>query len=99
MATVPGIDVSYWNSGIDWPKVRATGQRFVFVKATEAASYRDPTFDDIWLGGKSAGLLRGAYLFFRWKKWVAKSVLPASACGRFRLKRSSGCAVSWKCRG
>ena len=33
MATVPGIDVSYWNSGIDWPKVRATGQRYVFIKA------------------------------------------------------------------
>jgi len=35
MPTVPDIDVSYWNSGIDWPKVRAMGQRFVIVKATE----------------------------------------------------------------
>ena len=35
MATVPGIDVSYWNAGIDWPKVRAAGQRFVFAKASE----------------------------------------------------------------
>ena len=65
MATVPGIDVSYWDSGIDWPKVRATGQRFVFVKATEADNYSDPTFDDNWVGAKSAGLLRGAYHFFR----------------------------------
>jgi lysozyme len=65
MATVPGIDVSYWNAGIDWPKVRATGQRFVFVKASEAASHRDSTFDDNWLGAKAAGLLRGAYHFFR----------------------------------
>lgn len=65
MATVPGIDVSYWNSGIDWPKVRATGQRFVFIKATEADYYQDPTFDDNWIGAKSAGLLRGAYHFFR----------------------------------
>ena len=65
MATVPGIDVSYWNAGIDWPKVRAAGQRFVFVKATEADYYRDPTFDDNWFGAKSAGLLRGAYHFFR----------------------------------
>ena len=65
MATVPGIDVSYWNAGIDWPKVRATGQRFVFVKATEGSFYSDPTFDDNWLGAKSAGLLRGAYHFFR----------------------------------
>jgi lysozyme len=65
MATVPGIDVSYWNAGIDWPKVRAAGQRFVFVKATEGDTYSDPTFDDNWLGAKSAGLLRGAYCFFR----------------------------------
>lgn len=65
MATVPGIDVSYWNAGIDWPKVRATGQRYVFVKASEADYHRDTTFDDNWLGAKSAGLLRGAYHFFR----------------------------------
>ena len=65
MATVPGIDVSYWDAGIDWPKVRATGQRFVFAKASEGDSYADPTFDDNWRGAKSAGLLRGAYHFFR----------------------------------
>lgn len=65
MATVPGIDVSYWNAGIDWPKVRATGQRFVFVKATESDSYADPTFPVNWSGAKAAGLLRGAYHFFR----------------------------------
>jgi len=65
MATVPGIDVSYWNAGIDWPKVRATGQRFVVAKATEGDGYRDPTLDDNWFGAKSAGLLRGAYHFFR----------------------------------
>jgi len=65
MATVPGIDVSYWDAGIDWPKVRAAGQRFVFVKATEADTYQDPTFDDNWFGAKKAGLLRGAYHFFR----------------------------------
>lgn len=64
MATVPGIDVSYWNAGIDWPKVRATGQRYIFAKATEGDSYADPTFDDNWRGAKTAGLLRGAYHFF-----------------------------------
>ena len=65
MATILGIDVSYWDSGIDWPKVRATGQRFMFTKATEGDFYADPTFDDNWTGAKKAGLLRGAYHFFR----------------------------------
>ncbi len=64
MTTVPGIDVSYWQSGIDWPKVRATGQRFVLIKATEGESYTDPTFNDDWAGAKTSGLLRGAYSFF-----------------------------------
>ena len=64
MTTVPGIDVSYWESGIDWPKVRATGQRFVFIKATEGESYTDPTFENNWVGAKTSGLLRGAYCFF-----------------------------------
>lgn len=65
MATVPGIDVSHWDAGIDWPKVRATGQRFVFAKATEGINYKDDTFKDNWSGAKTAGLLRGAYHFFR----------------------------------
>ncbi len=64
MTTVPGIDVSYWQAGIDWPKVRATGQRFAFVKTTEGESYTDPTFEDNWKGAKAGGLLRGAYCFF-----------------------------------
>ena len=65
MTTVPGIDVSYWQSGIDWPKVRATGQRFIFIKATEGETYTDPTFENNWAGAKTSGLLRGAYCFFR----------------------------------
>lgn len=65
MATVPGIDVSYWNSGIDWPKVRATGQRFVFMKASEGETFKDSSFPTNWSGAKAAGLLRGAYHFFR----------------------------------
>jgi len=60
MATVPGIDVSYWSSKINWTKVRADGQRFMFTKATEGDFYTDPTFDDNWLGAKKAGVLRGA---------------------------------------
>ena len=65
MATVPGIDVSHWDGSIDWPKVRATGQRFIYTKATEANTYQDDTFKANWLGAKSVGILRGAYHFFR----------------------------------
>lgn len=68
MTTVPGLDVSYWQSGIDWPKVRATGQRFAFIKATEGETYSDPTFNDDWDGAKLSGLLRGPYCFFHPKQ-------------------------------
>ncbi len=68
MATVPGLDVSYWQSGIDWPKVRATGQRFAFFKATEGETYTDPTFEGDWSGAKASGLLRAAYCFFHPKQ-------------------------------
>lgn len=64
MAYVPGIDVSYWEAGIDWNKVRGDGIRFMFAKATEGEGYVDPTFDDNWRGAKSVGILRGAYHFF-----------------------------------
>jgi GH25 family lysozyme M1 (1,4-beta-N-acetylmuramidase)/LysM repeat protein len=64
MAYVPGIDVSYWEGGIDWKKVRGAGIRYMFTKATEGEGYEDPTLDDNWLGAKSVGILRGAYHFF-----------------------------------
>lgn len=64
MDYVSGIDVSYWEAGIDWKKVRGDGIRFVFIKATEGEQYVDPTFDDNWLGAKSVGILRGACHFF-----------------------------------
>src|SRR5512140_886738 len=68
MPTVPGIDVSYWQSGIDWPKVRATGQRFAIIKATEGETYAAPTFAGDWSGAKASGLLRAPYLFFHPKQ-------------------------------
>jgi lysozyme len=37
----------------------------MFTKATEGDFYADQTFDDNWIGAKKAGLLRGAYHFFR----------------------------------
>jgi GH25 family lysozyme M1 (1,4-beta-N-acetylmuramidase) len=48
--------------------VRATGQRFALIKATEGEGYADPTFNDDWSGAKLSGLLRGAYCFFHPKQ-------------------------------
>lgn len=62
---VHGIDVSHYQRHIDWGRVAEQDIRFVFVKASEGASLRDSFFDRNWRAAKSAGILRGAYHFFR----------------------------------
>ncbi|MCK6548345.1 hypothetical protein L6R52_21030 [Myxococcota bacterium] len=64
-ATVEGIDVSHWQGAIDWNAVAASGKRFAILKATEGTSYVDDTFARNWEGTKRAGLIRGAYHYFR----------------------------------
>lgn len=63
--TLSGIDVSHYQGSVDWSTVKAAGAAFAFAKATEGVSWSDPTFAANWAGIKSAGLLRGAYHFFR----------------------------------
>lgn len=58
-----GHDVSAYQKDIDWPAARAKGARFVYVKATESHTYRNPLFRGQYDGARQAGLLRGAYHF------------------------------------
>jgi lysozyme len=60
-----GIDVSKSQGTVSWPAVKGAGYLFTFVKATDGETYVDPTFEQNWAGAASAGLLRGAYHFFR----------------------------------
>jgi lysozyme len=62
---VIGIDVSNHNPSIDWSIVKNSGIYFAFIKATEGASFVDPTFATNWSKLKTVGILRGAYHFFR----------------------------------
>ena len=50
---------------MDWSAVAASGVAFTFIKATEAATLVDPLFASHWAQAKQAGVLRGAYHFFR----------------------------------
>jgi lysozyme len=63
--TTPGLDVSYYQDTIDWPKVRHAGLRFAFIRVSDGTTVDDPMFDKNWAGAKRAGLLRGAYQHFR----------------------------------
>ena len=60
-----GIDVSHYQGTVNWANVRGAGCAFAFAKATEGTSVVDPTFAANWNGMKEAGLVRGAYHFFR----------------------------------
>jgi lysozyme len=60
-----GIDVSHFQGHVDWPAVKAAGCAFAFAKATEGTGVTDPYIATNWAGMKAAGLLRGAYHFFR----------------------------------
>ncbi|MBR2567178.1 MAG: 1,4-beta-N-acetylmuramidase [Paenibacillus sp.] len=60
-----GIDVSRYQGNIDWPKVKASGMTFVFIKATEGRTYIDPNFKKNVTGALAAGMMVGTYHFFR----------------------------------
>jgi lysozyme len=61
---IHGIDVSRWQGDIDWPRARAGGVSFAFIKATEGGDRTDPGFEKHWRGAAAAGVPRGAYHFY-----------------------------------
>ena len=82
---VHGIDVSRWQQHIDWPRARASGVSFAFIKATEGVEEIDPMFRAHWDAAGRAGVPRGAYHYFyfcapadRQARWFIANV-PRSA--------------------
>lgn len=73
MKTLKGIDVSKWQSIIDFEQVKKSGIDFVIIKAggSDAGIYKDKYFDVNYQKAKAAGLNVGAYYF------VGKSFLTA----------------------
>jgi lysozyme len=63
--TTRGIDVSKWQGTINWTKVKAAGVQFAFIRVSDGANTPDARFAANWTGAKSAGVIRGAYQFFR----------------------------------
>ncbi|WP_137109528.1 GH25 family lysozyme [Rhodobacter sp. SY28-1] len=61
---VHGIDLSRFQTSVDWREARANGVNFAFIKATEGGDLVDPMFDAHWRGAAAAGVKRGAYHFF-----------------------------------
>lgn len=62
---IRGIDVSAHQGMMNLDAVAEAGYEFIFMKATEGAGYRDPNFALNYMKAGHAGLMRGAYHFFR----------------------------------
>ena len=62
--SVYGFDISHYQSSVNFDAAYNTGGlRFVYIKATEGLTYKDPLFSDHYEGATSAGFIRGGYHF------------------------------------
>lgn len=64
-ATITGVDVSYYQGNVNWSQVKGSGRDFAFVRISDGLDYPDSKFAQNWPALKAAGLVRGAYQFFR----------------------------------
>jgi lysozyme len=62
---VEGCDVSHFQGDIDWSAVAGAPKHFAYIKATDGVSYSDPRYATNYASAGTAGVLRGAYHFFR----------------------------------
>lgn len=58
------LDVSRWQTKVDWQIVKNEGVVGVYIKATDGLG-KDPLYDQHKKNAKAAGLLVGSYHFFR----------------------------------
>ena len=63
--SVNGLDVSVYQGNIDFRATRRSGRSFVMVRVSDGTRYPDSKFAANYANAKAAGLVRGAYQFFR----------------------------------
>ncbi len=66
---VYGIDVSHYQGRIEWDSLKKNNaefpMQFVFIRATAGKDGLDEEYKRNWSGAKTAGLIRGAYHYYR----------------------------------
>ncbi|MBQ9180776.1 glycoside hydrolase family 25 [Candidatus Saccharibacteria bacterium] len=62
-----GADVSSYQGEIDMQRLKEQNIDFIYIKATEGSSYKDPNFTTNWQNAAEAGLTAGAYHFFSYE--------------------------------
>lgn len=61
---ITGIDISKYQGTVDFEKVKASGVKYVFIRATEGNTYQDPSFASNIAAARTAGLATGVYHFY-----------------------------------
>ena len=72
--SVEGIDVAEFSGNIDWEKVKSQGIYFAFARVNDGIAHPDKLFTNYWPAIKKAGIIRGAYFFFRPTKDINQQV-------------------------
>ena len=60
---VKGLDVSSYQTGINWQQQWDLGARFAYVKASEGNYFTNGLFASQYQGSRNVGMIRGAYHF------------------------------------
>lgn len=76
-----GIDISKWQTDVDFAKVKASGVDFVIIRAGfgKLSSQKDSQFETHYKNAKAAGLKVGAY-WYSYADSEADARLEATAC-------------------
>ena len=61
---VHGIDLSRYQTNVDWDTAHRAGVNFAYIKATEGGDRVDPMFQTHWQGATAAGVRPGAFHFY-----------------------------------
>ncbi len=64
-APISGIDVARYEGDVNWATVRDEGIAFGFARTTNGTSILDEWFERNWREMRDAGVVRGAYQYFR----------------------------------
>lgn len=75
-----GIDISKWQGAIDWNKVKASGVKFVIIRAGYGIQV-DPRFEQNYAGATAAGLHVGAY-WYSYALNNSAAAIEAECCKR-----------------
>lgn len=91
---INGIDVSYYQSDIDWAKVKASGIEFAIIRAgyrgygSAGTLVQDPSFYTYLRGAKAAGVKVGVYFYTQ-----AINTAEAQAEAQFVLDMLGGASL------